>query len=734
MRKIEKEKKGKRKGKKESKREKRKKEKGKMELIIAEKPKAAQRIAFALAKDFKNIKKKNYFGVPFYEIADIVVASAVGHLFILGEKEKLDSQSWQDVRGWLDWPIFDIEWKPIYEVSKQTYAKKYIEALKRFKPDKITIACDYDTEGELIGYNILRFIFNIKPSDAFRMKFSTLTKHDLVNAYEEKMNGINFNQAIAGESRHILDWIYGINLSRALMSCLKERKILSIGRVQGPALAILVKREEEIKNFKPEVFWNVFLKILQTVKGKKISALLELKERIKKKDDLKKFEKFRGESIIVNVEKTDKSITPFPPFNLTDLQTEAYRLYGLDPSETLAIAQELYLDGFISYPRTSSQKLPPAIGYNIILQKLTDLLKNLLKLDIDQIKKRQKPVEGKMTDPAHPAIFPTGEGDIQKLDKEKRKVYDLIVKRFLACFMDDAIIETKKISAGLKSAELKDLKFVKSLKRVKHEGWLAIYPYEIEEEWNDVEDGEARIDEIIFKEGQTQPPPRFNPASLVRELEKRKLGTKATRAQIIETLYKRKYIIGKSIRATPLGVAVKNVLEKISSLVLDETLTRKFELELDKILLSVKPLEEQKKILEEAKKVIEKIAKDYEKNKEKLQQIISDGMAKAEEFSMMEKTIGKCNCGENLILKRSKKNYFIGCRNWPKCNVTYSLPKGKICKGKSNCICGWQRLRLWRTKKASFEFCANPSCWEFWLKKIEKKKKSEKSEKNRSEK
>ena len=661
-----------------------------MELIIAEKPKAAAKIAFALSKQ---VKKKNYFGIPYYEIKidnkEVIVASAVGHLFILGEKEK--------TRGW---PIFDIEWKPIYQVSKQKFARKYIEALKSFKPKEITIACDYDTEGELIGYNVLKFIFN--KANAYRMKFSTLTKQDLLKAYREKLNHIDFNQAIAGETRHWLDWVYGINLSRALMELLEIRKILSIGRVQGPALAILVEREKQITDFNPEKYFVVSLLVVQ---GKN-DVVVDFKEKVKKQEELKKFFQLKGKKIELKVEKEKINLMPLPPFNLSDLQVEAYRLFRLDPSTTLAIAQELYLDGLISYPRTSSQKLPVAIGYKAILEKLAKNFKFKVA--------REKPIEGKATDPAHPAIFPTGE--IAKLEGNKKKIYELIVKRFVSCFAEDAIIEIKNVKANVDGLE-----FSKKLKRIINKGWLEIYPYEIQQQWSDVESGDAEIKDVLQEEKQTQPPPRYNPATIVKELEKRKLGTKATRAQIIETLYKRGYISGKSIKVTPLGMAIKEILEKISPLILDEALTRKFELEMDKILISEDPEKEKEKITKEAREIIMKIAEDYRKNKQKLMEIIKNGLKLYQDKKKQENEIGKCSCSGTLVLKKNRKgNFFVACSNWPKCDVIFSLPKGKITKGKNLCGCGFFRLKFWKGKK-SFEFCFNPNCKDFWKNKVKKK-------------
>ena len=665
-----------------------------MELIIAEKPKAALRIALALG----NAKKKNYFGVPFYEIEKqgkkIIVASAVGHLFVLAETKK---------EGW---PTFNFEFKPINQVTKQKFALKYINALKRFKPETIIIATDYDIEGELIGYNILRYIYG--KQDAFRMKFSTLTKIELIKAYENKLSHIDFNQAIAGETRHKLDWIYGINLSRLLMQVAK--RILSIGRVQGPALSLLVAREKEIANFKPEKYWKISI-VVKDSKGNK--AILEYKDKIKKKEELELFKKLKGKEITLVIEEKEQKVMPFPPFNLTDLQIEAYKLYKIDPAKTLAIAQNLYLAGLISYPRTSSQKLPAAIGYNFILEKLSRFWKFK--------KVRERPIEGKATDPAHPAIFPTGEIP-KKLDSSERRIYELIVKRFLSCFAKDAIIKVREIKASIGGFEFK-----KNYKKIKEKGWLEIYPYKVEEEWSDIEN-EVYIEDIKFEEKETKPPSRYNPASLVKELEKRKLGTKGTRAMIVETLYKRGYVKGRAMKVTALGLAVNELLSKISPLILDEELTRKFELELDKILLSKKPLEEEKKILEEAKEVLLKIAKEWQERKEKLRSVIEDALEKLKKEQFEEAKIKECVCGGFLLLKKNRKgNYFVACSNWPDCIITFPLPKGKIRKTRSKCMCGWPKLKVVLKNGKTFEICFNENCKEFWLRKVREKNEKKES-------
>ncbi len=691
------------------------------ELIITEKPQAALKIASALGKS----TARNIGSVPYYEVdrqgKKIVVACAVGHLFTLTQNSKSENGQ----------PVFDIKWVPNYMARKGDFSKKYYDVLVKLvkSASEITVATDYDIEGELIGLNVVRFIAG--QQDASRMKFSTLTEKELNESYENKSQSIDWGQAIAGETRHYLDWFYGINLSRALMNAIKsigKFKIMSIGRVQGPALNMIVQKERQILGFKPQPYWQVFI----TLENPKIE-LVHNKD-IFKKSELEKFHGLQGKIAEVLTSKKTQTLPPNPPFNLTILQTEAYRLFGLNPAKTLQLAQNLYLSGLISYPRTSSQKLPPSIGYDSILKKLAT------RYNAEALISRKIPVEGKKTDPAHPSIYPTGQGEISGvIGEDEKKIYDLIVKRFLSLFCEDAIIKNKTIKAEVNvnerivndkkrgdkivadsqgsDSETNKLIFTAKGSIVENKGWLSIYPIKILElEVPDV-NGKVRISKARIAEKETQPSRRFSPASLVSELEKRNLGTKATRANILETLYQRGYIQDQSIKATPLGISLIETLEKHSPIIIDEALTRGFEREMDTIqTMKRNQREKEEKVISEAKETITKISSQLKKEETEIGKELSGANEKLWAQQREENKLNlcpRCNKG-NLQIMYSKKTgrSFIGCTNYPECKNTYSLPPNSLIKKADKVCeqCGFPMLLSIKKGKRPWIFCFNREC------------------------
>ncbi len=671
------------------------------ELIITEKPQAASKIAMFLA-DGKPIKK-NHKGVPYYEIThggrDIVVACAVGHLYTVSEKKK----NWS-------YPSFDVEWVQSSKVNKaSSYTSKYATALRALAKgaDEFTVATDFDIEGEVIGYNIIRHI--CKKKDANRMKYSTLTRDEIRKSYKNKMKHLVWGQVNAGVTRHELDWYYGINVSRALTSAIKSTgsfKIMSSGRVQGPALKILCEKEKEISSFKPVPYWQIELE--GKLNSEDITAM--------HKED-KFWEKEKADTVMKNVSGKDgvvdsikaKSFRQAPPtpFDLTTLQIEAYRSVKIQPKVTLEIAQELYISGLISYPRTSSQQLPKDIGYSKILNGLKKN-GNYKKLAEKLLSKPDlKPNNGKKTDPAHPAIYPTGQQEDVSGNKLKAKIYDLIVRRFLATFAEPAKRETVTIGIDVNKEP-----FVSKGTRTVEKGWHEFYGPHVKLEEQTLpsckEGDKVSVTKIDMQDKETQPPKRYTPASIIKELEKRNLGTKATRATIIENLFSRGYVNDKSINVTDLGMKTCQTLEKYSPSILDEKLTRSFEDEMQRIR---DEKETKETVLEKARNTLTTILKDF-KEKEKdigteLKQAHFDSMDAAA-------TLGDCPvCKEGkLMIKKGKYGRFVACNRYPDCKTTLNIPNtGTIRSLKKQCEkCGYPLVSIQSKGKKPQHLCINPLC------------------------
>lgn len=667
--------------------------------IIAEKPSAALKIASALADG--TVKKQTYNKkVPYYEIKHgkekIFVICAVGHLYNLAEKEK---------KGWT-YPVYEIEWKPVYEINKSSkYTKDYVYAIKKIAKEvnNFVIATDYDDEGSVIGYNVLRFI--CEKEDAKRMKFSTTIKKDLIEAYKKPMKHLDFPNIMAGITRHKLDYFWGINLSRALTLSIKNStgmfKIMSIGRVQGPALYILYDREKEIKAFKPKPYWQIELIT------KELNAMHKEGKFWDKKIAEKILKKIKGEKVFIdNIEERKYDQAPPHPFDLTALQVEVYKLFNVLPKQTLAIAQDLYVNSYISYPRTSSNQLPESVGYEDLLKELAkqddykELCESILKFE------NIKPNNGNKKDPAHPAIYPTGEIPKELKGKEK-KVYDLIVRRTLASFGKPATRETVTLTL-----DVKDEKFSTKGTRTIVPGWHVYYGplMKIEEkEMPKFKKGdELKVKDLKLHEDETKPPKRYTPVSIIKELEKRHLGTKATRSHIIDNLYNRNYIIDKSMEVTNLGMKTIETLKKYCEDILNEDMTREFEDEMEQIREGKVKKE---KILDSAKKMLDKILVTF-KNHEKE---IGKSLSKANvETLRQESIVGKCDkCDADLriLYSRRFKSYFVACSGYPKCKNTFSLTRGLPKPTDKKCPeCNYPLLKIIRKGTRPFDYCINKNC------------------------
>ncbi len=689
--------------------------------MVCEKPDAARRIASALG----NARETKTAGLSTFDVIhagkNYKICSASGHLFGVSDTTKNRSI----------YPVLDLEWMPIDKKGTDARAVRFINTISFLAKgaDSFIHACDYDQEGEVIGHSILEYICGGVYEKSWRAKFSTLTDDEVKEAFST-LTRPNKRLAEAGRSRHMLDFIYGVNLSRALAQSFKagsdskRYKNLSVGRVQGPTLSFVADKEFEIRLYVSDPYWTLAARFDK--EGQIVHARYEM-PRIEKLTQVRIIlDACTGrDGIIRSVSAKKLTLRPPTPFNTGDLQREAYRLFRLSPSYTLTIAEKLYLRALISYPRTSSQKLPPTINYAKILSGLAKV--SLYNQPANTLLGRSNlvPNEGPMSDPAHPGIYPTG--ILPRLSGLEFKIYDLIAKRFLATFGDPAVTERTDVSINVNNYI-----FLAEAKSVVYDGWTAFYrPYVNLEQsaiMPTLDEGDVLTNkDILMQEKFTQSPWRYSQASLLAKMEEERIGTKATRADTIARLFEREYITatekGSKIEATDLGFAVVESMRTHAPAIISTELTRSMEEQLEEVEQGTK---ESADVIEYAvEDLIESLAAFQEKSAAIGKQIGNAPTSTASNAAFV--VIGSCPvCKKghlHIIKSKTTKKRFVGCSNYALggCRASAPLPQRGSIRISKSCKCGWpiisvafgRRGRRWNT-------CISMQCPYKEQKKIEK--------------
>ena len=500
-------------------------------LVLAEKPSVGRDIARVLGcKNEKN---------GYIEGSKYIVTWALGHLVTLADPETYDKKykSWE----MNDLPILPKELKTVVikKTSKQFNTVK--AQLNRNDVDEVVIATDAGREGELVARWIIEKAHIKKPIK--RLWISSSTDKAIKEGFTKLRDGRDYNNLYySAIARAEADWIVGINATRALTT--KYNASLSCGRVQTPTLAIISKREDEIRNFKPKDYYTLdvltekggsYLKLSWHDRNNSTSTFNKDKiEKIKKKVNNKDLK-------IVDVKKSNKKKYSPALYDLTELQRDANKIFGYSAKETLSIMQKLYEHHkVLTYPRTDSRYLTDDIvdtlKDRIKAVNTSEYSKVCMKLLKTKIKPNKSFVDNsKVSD--HHAIIPTEErvflGDLS--DKE-RKIYDLVVKRFLSVLCPPFEYEQTTIK-GVCEGET----FIANGNKINKLGWRENYTVEDDETYGgiiDVNVGEVlNIESVKIESKKTNPPSYLNEATLLTEMEKNNLGTVATRADIIEKLF-----------------------------------------------------------------------------------------------------------------------------------------------------------------------------------------------------
>jgi len=650
-------------------------------------------------------------GVPVFSLEGVdgkryVVCAALGHLYGLSET----------VRDRTVYPALDLEWFPLGAVRKSpgnTGSRiKAIASLSEGASEFVN-ACDLDAEGETIGYNILRYACGGKEVDASRARFSALTSDDVARAFRERAKGLAGGLAVAGRLRHMVDFVWGVNLTRALSESFRTGhgrfRTVSMGRVQGPTLRFVVDKEVQAQTFVPTPYWKVAGAFR---KGGKVFDAEHSPPHLSRRSAAEDVRRAcQGRQGVVSRIATERVIRrPPPPFNLGDLQRESFARFGMTPKRTLQAAERLYLGAKISYPRTSSQRLPK-IEFRGLLRRLA-VIPEYSSLVAELVSRvRLRPSEGREVDPAHPAIYPTGERGDGGETTDEGKVLDLVVRRFLACFGDDAVDEKKSIEISVGDHE-----FITERRRNLVSGWTKFVHLGSGGEGTvalpQVEEGDiVTVEEVDVSERFRERPTRYNQATLLEKMQAEGIGTKATRADVISTLVARGYAVGaKSLTPTELGLALVDSMLEYCPQIVSTGLTRELEDRLERVESSP---DSKGEVFDETLKSLSaqiRLVRQHERD-------IADRIAGSlREAAPPAVELGGCPvCKEGrLVVVRSRKSgkRFVGCTHYPQgCVASAPLPqKGALKPTPSPCAsCGWPVAQI-RFGRRSWKLCVNDRC------------------------
>lgn len=563
------------------------------------------------------------------DLGDFKVLSSVGHIRDLPKSNK---------------KAIDIDggFIPHYEDSKGK--EKVIKELKAAakKADDIYLATDPDREGEAIAWHLQETLGLKKPK---RVVFNEITEEAVKEAVQNPRT-VDMNLKTAQEARRVLDRLVGYDLSGLIWK--KVRYGLSAGRVQSPALRILMERERLIREFKPETFWILDAVVENKIGGKlHVTCEKEIKEK-KEVDDILKKAKAEDWKII-DVKKTNAKRQPKAPFITSTLQQTASTRLGFSPSNTMRIAQKLYEAGHITYMRTDSTTLSgQALGH------IKGTVEKLFGADHHQIRTYGK--KSKNAQEAHEAIRPTNfSKKTVGNTADQKKLYELIWARTVASQMIDAKVLRTKIQTNTKSENIPNFSINGQI--IVEEGWIKADPMSRSEDVTlpDLQSGEdLKLVEINDIEKETQPPSRYTEAGLIKELEKRGIGRPSTYASIIRTIVDREYVTkeGRTLIPTDTGDVVSSFLEKNFEKYISDNFTAEMETELDDI------AEGKREYTKTLKDFYKEFSKEVE-SKEDLEKITDLG--KAEGF--------KCpKCGGNMHYKLGRGGKFVSCDKFPDCD------------------------------------------------------------------
>jgi len=669
-----------------------------MKLIVSEKEIAAKRIAKILAGNGAGDEK--VYGVPVHHFKsngeDYKVIGLKGHIL------KVDYP-----KEFANWFKVDPAVLIDAEIEKAPIQKMIIKALKKvaMEASEVIIATDYDREGELIGYDALQLAQD-KNSDlvSTRAKFSAITPKDINEAFA-KPGKIDINLAFAGRARQDIDLIWGATLTRfiSLATFQVRDKFLSVGRVQTPTLALIVDRELEIKDFVKTPYWEIGARF-RTSGGEEFEAAHKKKKFTKKEDAEAAYSRMGERGKVIEAKESIKDIRPPTPLNTTNLIMSGSSM-GFTASRTINIAESLYMNGYISYPRTDNTVYPSTIDLAGIVKTLGES-PHFSKLS-KAILSREKiiPSRGNKKTTDHPPIHPTSVASKERLKADEWKLYELIVRRFAATLLPAA--KMKSMAAKI---DVNGEVFVANGSSIIEENWTGHYPYYKHKDVfvPELKPGqELTLIDRALEGKETKPPARYSQGKLVQKMEELGLGTKATRHSIIQTLANRGYVRPHPLEPSEKAIAVIKMLKKHAEKISSPGMTSELEMYMDGIVNGDETREE---VVDRSRDMLREVMVVLQKEKEEIAKEIKKGIKE-------DSVVGKCTnegCKGDLIVRiaRASKKRFIGCNAYPECKNTFSLPqKGLLVTGKDLCKhCQYPMVKIINKGRRPWDLCINPDC------------------------
>jgi len=635
-----------------------------MYLIITEKHDAANKIAGIMFPD-RAADRVN--GVPVYRSK----ASGAAVIGLAGHIVELDFP--REYGRWTAHPPSALIGASVVSVPSK---KDIVGALASLAPSatRVTIATDYDREGELIGVEAYRIIKRLSKAPFDRVHYSSFARQEILGAFAKPVP-LDFNLAAAGECRQEIDLVWGAALTRfvSLAGNKAGKEFLSVGRVQTPLLAIIVDREKEVLAFISKPYWELVATLL---KGAEAFTAKHKKGRFESRAEAAAIHKKLGRTALVKQVFKDNRKEPAPiPFNTTELMKAAAAI-GYTAASAMQVAEELYINGWISYPRTDNTVYPATLN----LRQTVELFKaspvfaqSALEL---LAQKNLVATRGKVESKDHPPIYPVACASKTQLDERRWKLYELVVRRFFATLSPPCEWDVVKADIDIGGEP-----FGAEGKRLSAPGWRKHYPYGMpkDEVLPQLNAGDVLgVRKVDLLEKKTEPPKRYGQGKLIEMMEKLGLGTKATRHEALSKLYNRGFIEGNPPKPTQTGITLIDALKAHAGAITTPDMTSRLEKDMDGIAESRLRKDD---VVRESRAMLRAIFDQLEAHRADIGRTLRAGSA-------MDSKIGPCPaCGSPLVIRETKadKRKFIACSGFPACRNTYNVPPGSLRFDKKTC-------------------------------------------------